>query len=112
MFRPVVYDTEQMVRKIDVSPQSADLYRNYESTTGVMDCEQFSYEDKFELRYWRDDEVKSVFESSGFRTVKTASFGANAPLAKVPNPYTAAYDRLAKLTDNGATQVALFQWEG
>lgn len=53
-----------------------------------------------------------LFESAGFSHVNSKSFGANAPTEIVPHPYKQAYDSLAKLTDNGATQVALFQWEG
>jgi len=53
-----------------------------------------------------------MFESAGFSHVKSTSFGANAPSETVPPPYKQVYDSLAKLTDNGATQVALFQWDG
>lgn len=54
--------------------------------------------------------LSGLFESAGFQTTKTVSFGANAPITKIPNPNKEAYDRLAKLTDNGATQVVLFRY--
>lgn len=46
----------------------------------------------------------------GYRVARAISFGANAPAAKVVRPYKTAYDRLAKATDNGATQVLLCSW--
>jgi len=49
--------------------------------------------------------------STGYRITKAMSFGANAPAAKITRPYKSAYDRLAKLTDNGATQVLLCSWQ-
>lgn len=54
----------------------------------------------------------SLFQAAGFSHIKSTSFGANAPIEAVPPPYKHVYDSLAKLTDNGATQVVLFQWEG
>jgi hypothetical protein len=50
-----------------------------------------------------------VFEEVGFKSQKLASFGANAPATKIPAPYKRAFDRLAKSTDQGATQVGLFR---
>jgi 2-polyprenyl-3-methyl-5-hydroxy-6-metoxy-1,4-benzoquinol methylase len=52
-----------------------------------------------------------LFESRGFRTIAVSSFGANAPAEKVPAPYKEIFDRLAKRCDEGATQLALFQWQ-
>ena len=49
-----------------------------------------------------------LFEQAGFRLVAVGSFGANAPVSAVPEPYKTAVDRLAKVTDNGSTQVARF----
>jgi SAM-dependent methyltransferase len=49
-----------------------------------------------------------LFEQAGFRLVAVSSFGANAPVSAVPEPYKTAVDRLAKVTDNGSTQVARF----
>lgn len=48
----------------------------------------------------------------GFRLLRAASFGANVPAEVIPSPYKEACDRLAKVSDQGATQVLLFQWEG
>jgi len=73
LFRPTVYRSEEMVREIDVSQHSSDLYRYCESTTGVMRGEQFSYENRFEMRNWRDDEIRFAFESSGLRFVGRCS---------------------------------------
>jgi 2-polyprenyl-3-methyl-5-hydroxy-6-metoxy-1,4-benzoquinol methylase len=47
----------------------------------------------------------------GYGITKAMSFGANAPAAKIARPYKPAYDQLAKLTDNGATQVLLCSWQ-
>jgi 2-polyprenyl-3-methyl-5-hydroxy-6-metoxy-1,4-benzoquinol methylase len=47
----------------------------------------------------------------GYRITKAMSFGANAPAAKIARPYKSAYDQLAKMTDNGATQVLLCSWQ-
>ncbi len=52
------------------------------------------------------------FESFGFHLRRGASFGANVPSGIIPSPYKEACDRLAKVTDHGATQIMLFQWEG
>ena len=50
--------------------------------------------------------------SEGFDLVKTTSFGANAPPEIVPQPHKQAFDALAKMTDNGVTQLGLFRWRG
>lgn len=50
-----------------------------------------------------------VFEDAGFAALAVASFGANAPLEVVPQPYKSAFDRLAKATDHGATQLVLLR---
>ena len=73
LFRPIVYRANDMDREIDVSLQPSGLYRYHESTTGVMQGKQFSYENSFELRNWGDDEIKSAFESSGLRFVGRCS---------------------------------------
>jgi 2-polyprenyl-3-methyl-5-hydroxy-6-metoxy-1,4-benzoquinol methylase len=52
-----------------------------------------------------------LFEQAGFRMVSVCSFGANAPVGVVPEPYKTAVDRMAKETDNGSTQVARFTLE-
>jgi SAM-dependent methyltransferase len=46
-------------------------------------------------------------ERAGFSVARCASFGANAPSERIPQPYKLAYDRLAKDTDNGATQLVV-----
>ena len=75
--------------------------------------EQFEHYSPFEhLHLFSRQALLGMFESAGFSPLKSASFGANAPIEIVPHPYKQVYDSLAKLTDNGATQVALFQWEG
>jgi len=53
------------------------------------------------------ESLVGAIEKAGFRVHRVASFGANAPPGRVPDPYKGAYDRLAKLTDNGATQLLL-----
>jgi 2-polyprenyl-3-methyl-5-hydroxy-6-metoxy-1,4-benzoquinol methylase len=54
----------------------------------------------------------SLFEGMGFEADKLASFGANAPAVNIPAPYKQAFDRLAKTTDQGATQLGLFRLAG
>lgn len=49
-----------------------------------------------------------LFESEGFVCLAQKSFGANALLGRVDEPYKTAYDKLAKTFDFGATQVLLF----
>jgi hypothetical protein len=60
--------------------------------------------------YTRESMIR-LFEQAGFHLVAAGSFGANAPAGVVPEPYKGALDRLAKETDNGATQVARFMLE-
>jgi len=50
-----------------------------------------------------------LVELYGFKTIKVSSFGANVPGNKIPNPYKEIFDKLAKLTDQGITQLALFE---
>ena len=59
------------------------------------------------ILYSRESLVK-LFSDAGFQLLKISSFGANAPSNDIPEPYKSAFDRLAKQTDNGSTQVARF----
>ncbi|MBK8761692.1 MAG: hypothetical protein IPM03_14955 [Sulfuritalea sp.] len=52
-----------------------------------------------------------LFEEEGFICLAQASFGANAFINHVGEPYKMAYDKLAKKFDFGATQVLLFGLE-
>lgn len=51
----------------------------------------------------------NLFQDEGFSCLKQASFGANALINHVSEPYKKAYDKLAKKFDFGATQVLLFE---
>ncbi len=51
----------------------------------------------------------NLFKEMGFEIIKTGSFGANIPGTKVPKFYKSTFDKLAKITNNGATQLALFE---
>jgi hypothetical protein len=53
-----------------------------------------------------------LFEDEGFFCLKQASFGANALISHVSEPYKTIYDKLAKKLDFGATQVLLFETKG
>lgn len=53
-----------------------------------------------------------LFQSVGFVCLSQASFGANAFIKHVAEPYKTTYDKLSKKFDFGATQVLLFQLEG
>jgi len=53
----------------------------------------------------------NLFEDEGFLCLAQASFGANAFIKHVGEPYKTAYDKLAKRFDFGATQVLLFGLE-
>lgn len=44
---------------------------------------------------------------AGFTVERCASFGANAPAERIAMPYKLAFDRLAKASDQGATQLAV-----
>lgn len=46
-------------------------------------------------------------ERAGLTVLAARSFGANAPAARIPEPFKQAYDALAKASDNGATQIIL-----
>lgn len=59
------------------------------------------------ILYTRESLTK-LFKNAGFKLLKASSFGANAPLNVIPEPYKSAFDRLAKKTDNGSTQTACF----
>jgi 2-polyprenyl-3-methyl-5-hydroxy-6-metoxy-1,4-benzoquinol methylase len=60
------------------------------------------------VHLFRRETLVRLFSEAGFDLVAAASFGANAPAEAVPLPYKGAFDRLAKATDNGATQLAAF----
>ena len=62
------------------------------------------------ILYSRESLVK-LFSDAGFQLLKISSFGANAPSNIIPEPYKSTFDWLAKLTDNGSTQVAHFIFE-
>jgi 2-polyprenyl-3-methyl-5-hydroxy-6-metoxy-1,4-benzoquinol methylase len=49
-----------------------------------------------------------LFAEQGLEAIARASFGANAPQERIPQPYKTAFDLLAKATDNGSTQLVLF----
>lgn len=75
-----------------------------------------SYKEEFQhylpiehIHLFSRETLLKLFEKIGFKVIKTGSFGANAPITKVPEPYKSIFDKLAKITDNGATQLALFE---
>jgi len=55
--------------------------------------------------------LRRLFEEAGLRLVAASSFGSNAPPGIVPEPYKQAFDRLAKRTDYGSTQIGRFVLE-
>ncbi len=57
--------------------------------------------------YSRESLVE-LFVKAGYELKKAGSFGANAFEKIIPQPYKNIYDRLAKISDNGATQMAYF----
>jgi SAM-dependent methyltransferase len=59
------------------------------------------------LHLFTRDALCTAGEQAGFEVARCASFGANAPGEQIPQPYKLAYDRLAKATDNGATQLVV-----
>jgi SAM-dependent methyltransferase len=48
-------------------------------------------------------------ERAGYAVERCGSFGANAPPESIPMPYKLAWDRLAKATDHGATQLVVLK---
>jgi 2-polyprenyl-3-methyl-5-hydroxy-6-metoxy-1,4-benzoquinol methylase len=64
------------------------------------------------VHLFRRETLLKLFAEHGFEVLATASFGANAPEELVPKPYKTAFDQLAKVTDNGATQLVLFAHPG
>lgn len=63
------------------------------------------------LIYSREALIR-LFDQGGLRLNKAGSFGANAPIAIIPQPFKNTFDRLAKHTDHGSTQVASFKLKG
>lgn len=57
--------------------------------------------------YTRESLIR-LFDNEGFKLLSVASFGANAPSNIISQPYKNVFDGLAKLTDNGSTQIASF----
>jgi 2-polyprenyl-3-methyl-5-hydroxy-6-metoxy-1,4-benzoquinol methylase len=60
------------------------------------------------VHLFRRETLVRLLADHGLGVDRAASFGANAPPDLVADPYKAAYDTLAKATDNGATQIVLF----
>jgi 2-polyprenyl-3-methyl-5-hydroxy-6-metoxy-1,4-benzoquinol methylase len=54
----------------------------------------------------------TLFENEGFVCQAQSSFGANAYVKHVPEPYKTAFDKLSKKYDFGATQVLYFKFAG
>ncbi|MDP3014640.1 MAG: class I SAM-dependent methyltransferase, partial [Candidatus Subteraquimicrobiales bacterium] len=59
------------------------------------------------ILYTRDSLIKQL-KTADFKLSKAMSFGANAPINIIPYPYKNAFDKIAKQTDNGSTQVVCF----
>jgi 2-polyprenyl-3-methyl-5-hydroxy-6-metoxy-1,4-benzoquinol methylase len=83
---------------------------------GLLSAEM---EDAFEhylpfehVHLFRRETLVRLFAEHGLESLDAASFGANAPVERVPRKYKMAFDRLAKVTDNGATQLVLFARPG
>lgn len=58
---------------------------------------------------YSEGSLKMVMDRFGFQPVSVKSFGANAHIQVIPEPYKSAYDSLAKQTNNGATQLGYFK---
>jgi len=56
--------------------------------------------------------LHNFMNNHGFREIVSKSFGANAPISIIPDPYKKAYDLLAKKTNNGSTQISVFELIG
>jgi 2-polyprenyl-3-methyl-5-hydroxy-6-metoxy-1,4-benzoquinol methylase len=61
------------------------------------------------LHLFPRETLTQLAHDEGFMVKRTRSFGANAPPQRIQQPYKAAYDALAKQTDNGATQLLLLE---
>jgi 2-polyprenyl-3-methyl-5-hydroxy-6-metoxy-1,4-benzoquinol methylase len=64
------------------------------------------------LHLFSRNALLALFNSEGFECVAQSSFGANAYAKYVAAPYKAAFDKLAKKLDFGATQVLCFRLTG
>ena len=56
--------------------------------------------------------LTNLMEYNGFQKIASKTFGANAPILTIPEPYKTAYDTLAKKTNNGCTLIAKFKLNG
>jgi hypothetical protein len=56
--------------------------------------------------------LTNLMEYNSFQKIDSKTFGANAPISEIPEPYKTAYDTLAKKTNNGSTLIAKYKLNG
>lgn len=82
VFEGFEFDTTDVIRCVEIEPVAEALFRYHERTAVMQDGIPKSFEDRFDIRHWKPDEVRGALEDAGFRvrddlTDRFASWGAS-----------------------------------